>query len=622
MNSLLELQLRITEESGVLCSVDTMLDRKTIKHRFETEGEAFLTITLASCVKDLYKALDQGYVSPNLFPSFKRLKGRETPIFMGGFFDMLFDSGTGGLLPVAHRPSNKEASVVRAMVQIMGLNGKLFELCNDRRTAAALERYVENDRKVAALNETRSDRLSAIGLTDVTSIRLAMHVLFGKVNSFANQMISAEDFMPKHGPGATADRLTGNGKWRQPLWSEELETVFPQGRWLSNSWLNYLEMVDADQIRDPGVAMPVKVITVPKTQKTPRIIAIEPTSMQYMQQAIRMVLEKSIQSDFFAEQMMGYEHQEPNQVLARKGSINGSLATLDLSDASDLVSYELVMSAFHDWPALQQALSVTRSTQARVDGFEDQIPLSKFASMGSALCFPVEAMMFSSMVLLGCRMVLNPEGTLAETKHLLEGKVRVYGDDIIIPNDCAQSVIEVLEAYGLKVNLDKSFWSGNFRESCGKEYWHGFDVTYVKLRHRLPSLQKSLNQDVPSTVHSVAFRNNLREKYYFDTVEWLDDVLGKRLKGVYPLVHRNSPALGRHHDFTYTVDSMDRNLQTPMVKAYVVSTESPSDKLDDYGALLKCLLNMNEVPSSDIKHLLRAGRPSSLRIKMKRVSPF
>lgn len=618
MNSLLQLLLRVLEESGTQCSIDTTQDRKTILSRYRTEGEAFLTITLASMVSDLYKALDQEEVTDNLFISFKRLKGTKLPVFLGGFFRSLFDPVTGGLLDASRR-SPLAANVVRQFVQITGLLGKLFEQCNDKKTLQAFERYIENDAMVGYYNQLRPQRLESLGLTN-QSIVVAMHTLFGKSNHQANLMIREGDLRPKHGPGSVADSLFGNEKWQQDPWPEELESIFPYGYWAFNSWLNYLDEVDAGHVADPGVVMPVKVITVPKTQKTPRIIAIEPTAYQYMQQAVRGVLEKSYEFDYFARKMMGYESQVPNQILAQKGSIDGSLATLDLSDASDLVSSDLVKLAFRDWPALQQAILGVRSTQARVPIREGSFPLNKYASMGSALCFPIEAMMFSCMVLLGCRRVLNPHGSLEETKRLLEGSVRVYGDDIVVPTNCAQSVAAVLEAYGLKVNYAKSFWNGNFRESCGKEYWYGFDVTYAKVRYRFPSLQNALSQDVESTVHTVAFRNNLREKCYFDTVGWIDQLLETRLNGVFPIVGPNSPALGRHEDGRFVVDRFDRDLQKPLVKAYVVTAKPPKSNLDGYAALMKCLVNDSELPNPDPEHLLRAGRPSSLRIKMRYVS--
>ena len=124
--------------------------------------------------------------------------------------------------------------------------------------------------------------------------------------------------------------------------------------------------------------------------------------------------------------------------------------------------------------------------------------------MGSALCFPVEAMVFSTIILTAIaveRRVPMDRAFLIE----MRGKVRVYGDDIVVPVDCVQRVIQFLELFGLVVNMDKSFWNGKFRESCGGDYYCGEWVTPIRLRHELP---QSL-EDVGETVGLVAFPNLL-----------------------------------------------------------------------------------------------------------------
>jgi len=620
MESMLQLLLYVLEESGTYSGINTMLDRKTIEHRVEQEGNSFLTITMPSIVKDLYRALDQGMVTPDLFPSFKRKKGENIPEFLGGFFRVLFDSRSGVLFDTM-KGSALAADSIRHIVQISGLCGKLFEHASPKRTEAALHRYIENDAKVSSLFEIEKS-LSALNV-ELSTVRHAAHVLFGTVFNEINLSVASEDLRPAHGPGAVADKLFGNEKWQQPPWSDRLEEVFPYGRWTYNSYLNYLEILDSGQLADPGPELPVKVITVPKTQKTPRIIAIEPTGMQYMQQALRRCYEGALSRSNLANALVGYEFQEPNQLLAQKGSIDGSLATLDLSDASDLVSNSLVDYVLTDWPLMKAAWSATRSTHAKVS-FEDSdiiIELRKFASMGSALCFPTESAIFLIASLIGIHRVRGTHRHLHDTARSLVGQVRVYGDDIIVPTDCAQSVIDVLEAFGLRVNHTKSFWTGMFRESCGKEYWYGYDVTYVKLRYQLPSLQKALRWDVDSTVHSVALRNNMLSHGRCLTVEYLDAILDKRLNGVYPVVYSTSPALGRHDLVGHKAEKIDSNLQKPLVKAYVVSAVSPISRLEDYGALNKFLVNEG-LPNPDPEHLLRAGRPAALRLKLRWASIY
>jgi hypothetical protein len=56
-----------------------------------------------------------------------------------------------------------------------------------------------------------------------------------------------------------------------------------------------------------------------------------------------------------------------------------------------------------------------------------------------------------------------------------------YGDDVIINTDAAETAAEWYNALGLVINYDKSFWSYDllYRESCGKEYYQGIDMSTV-----------------------------------------------------------------------------------------------------------------------------------------------
>lgn len=92
----------------------------------------------------------------------------------------------------------------------------------------------------------------------------------------------------------------------------------------------------------------------------------------------------------------------------------------------------------------------------------------KFAPMGNALTFPVEELVFGSE----CQ-VIQEEMTGVTDRPLWS----VYGDDIIVPVEWYDTLVEYLSALGFIVNKDKSFSTGFFRESCGKEYFHGKDVS-------------------------------------------------------------------------------------------------------------------------------------------------
>jgi len=479
-------------------------------NRVEHEGLSFIMITLPQFGKDLQKALAEGKVGPDLFIGYP--KRGKLPLFLSGFLSQVFDVSDGTLLDVG-----RSALAMQAIFQVTGLTAKVKMKCADKRIDSAFANYIENERQVREFDES-------IGEGELARFRMYAHLIYGDLfRSWENQVKNGE-IVPSHGPGSVADKLFGNEKWNQPEWPDRLEHVFPFGRYAYPSWHLYLsDMDDRDWSSLPGAEMPVRVITVPKTMKTPRIIAIEPTAMQYMQQGLMRAFEKSVRTAKYGG-LINYKSQLPNQEMARKGSITGALATLDLSDASDRVSNQLVRAMLRDFPVLLEAIDATRSRMADVPGF-GVIRLAKFASMGSALCFPIESLVFSIVSIMAYHdfwydrtMPSKPPTFDVWMNTHVKGKVRTYGDDIIVPTECALSVIERLEAYGFKVNRTKSFWTGKFRESCGKEYFDGFDVTYAKCRMELPSYQMRKPERAAAIVSASALRNNLYDYGYFDTL--------------------------------------------------------------------------------------------------------
>jgi hypothetical protein len=622
MNSLTELLLNVLEESGTLCGVDTTQDRKTILSRIKDEGLEFLTLTLPTFGKDFERSLDLEVVDSSLFAPFKRLRDEALPVFLGGFLGLIFDKVTGRILDDVQ--CREAIDAIRCVRQISGLLSKLEGACSPKREAAALSRFIENDSYVRYMDKQRTPHMMSKFLT-------MSHVLFGGVFRSVQSDVAEMRINPVHGPGVTADRLLGNRKWdpSKHTWPDTLDELFPRWRYAYSSGSLYLEAVMSG-VEWPGTEIPVKVITVPKTPKSPRIIAVEPTAMQYMQQGLMGSFYDAI-NRFAIGRVMNWDSQMPNQQLARLGSLplsrsdvkhhrDGGFATLDLSDASDLVSNRLVNHMLRDFPVLQDAVQATRSEMANVD--DRTIVLSKFASMGSAMCFPIESIVFTIIAFMGIHEAY-PQVPLRKLRSFFEGKVRVYGDDIIVPRRAAQSVVRLLEAFGLRVNRGKSFWTGMFRESCGEDYFAGTNVSYVKCRHELPNPQKARTSQVSEIVSAVALRNNLFVRGYTETASWLDNILLKCLDGVFPVVKQTSAALGRvHFDESFETHRMHPDHHVPQVKAWVVSGSSPSSRSSDEGNLMKVLSKRSGDPIPDPQHLLRAGRPSALRIKQKWVNSF
>ena len=574
-------------------------------------------ITLANYGKDFQKSLDRGYVDHDLFTGFRFRGG--LPEFLGGFLDLCFQRDTGQI------HSNPDVDAIFCIRQLTLMFAKIRIEVSEKRSRDAISKYMEcesdvrtNDRSAGAVFSRPSNEMVRDEYFGTAFGRIRT-MLYGSIFDNMDSRVRNYRLLPKHGPGATSDRLTGNGKWALRRWTDRLESVFPAGIYASANFRDFLER--EFEYQDPGSETPVRVITVPKDAKGPRIIAIEPTAMQYMQQGLLHGLLEEIQRNYIVRSLIGFDDQTPNQRLARKGSSDGSLATLDMSEASDRVSNQHVRAMLSHNSLLAEAVDACRSRKADVPG-HGVIRLSKFASMGSALTFPFEAMIFLIVVLIGIELKLNRPITMKDIKSL-RGKVRIYGDDIIVPVEYTSTVVSSLETFGFKVNSGKSFWTGKFRESCGKDYYDGVDITTVRLRSLLPTQQWN-KEESETVVSAFSFRNQAYKAGLWKTVRYMDGLMAD-LKWPTPSVHEDSPGLGLI-SFVDTVPygariKWDEDLHRPVILALTVVEKRRRNSVDGYPALLKWFLKRDDLPFIDADHLLYSGRPRSVDIKLRWVSP-
>jgi hypothetical protein len=575
LKSLMLLWQEVANELATWCCTCTSLDYKTVQTRVKHEGESFLTITLPNFCTDFQKSLVEGRVDRNQFQGFTFTGS--LPRFLGGFFDLVFDRGTGLLL------DNPSVDAIYSIRQLTLMFGKILLPCSDTRKDAAIEGYLQCEQSVKSADDAR-------GPQEIEDFHRISRLLWADLFSAVDNSIANFEVLPKHGPGSTADRLSGNQKFNQTEWTERLERVFPAGDFLLPHW-KYISNLDHINWLEPGKERPVRVVLVPKTLKTPRIIAIEPTAMQYAQQGILEAFEKAVNADDNARHFIQWKSNIPNQELARLGSLYGDLATLDLSEASDRVSNQLVRTMFANHPHLGEAVDATRSRKAEVPTKNGKkiIRLAKFASMGSALCFPVESLVFMTVIFLGIEKELRRPLTQDDIKSF-RGQVRTYGDDIIVPVRYVRSVVSSLETFGFKVNASKSFWTGYFRESCGKDFYKGEDVSVVRVRREFPTQQN----DAQEIISTVSLRNQFYKRGLWKTVRYLDNMVERIIP--FPAVGENSPILGKHNFTGHQTGRMCSDLQIPLVRGMKVVSTLPFDKLDGTGALLKFFLKRSEEP--------------------------
>jgi len=635
MKSLMSLWSQLAEESASLCCTSATQDINTVSRRIEHEGLSFITITLPDFGKAIQKWLDQGQVG--IHTAFRKERGGSLPLFLGGFFNRVFDRSSGLLL------DDPCIDSILALRQLTLMFGKMQMDCSKERQAAAIQNYVECEQDVRQFD-------SELSRKDIAEFTQMSNLLFGQVFTRWDRDIFYGNLVPKHGPGSTADGISGNRKYEQPTWTRRLEAVFPASEYLIPNYRFYPELRKVS-ILEPGSEQPVKVTLVPKTLKTPRVIAMEPTCMQYMQQALYGSFLRHYEGDELLSQLIGFDDQIPNQEMARQGSIDNRTATLDLSDASDRVSNQLIRAMFNRWPLLDEAVGATRSRKAELPGGRT-IRLSKFASMGSALCFPIEAMVFTTLIFMGIQRSLNTSLSRQDVKRFV-GSVRVYGDDLIVPVDHVLTVVQTLEHFGARVGLDKSFWTGRFRESCGREYFNGHDVSITRVRQGFPTQR----QHATEVISLVSLRNQLFMSGYWKTARWLDGRIRKVIRH-FPTVLPTSSVLGRVSSLGYQAERLHPSLHSPLVRGYVVEAKPPKDHLEGTGALLKCLLKLDRgaytrdsrpwllagacidyddrvnpdlvdnttfwrtPPEGFDDHLERAGRPKRLDIKLGWRSPL
>jgi len=600
----------VLEELGTLCCTSTSRDVKTVTARFEHEGYAFLAISLAAFGADFQKSLDQGHVSHDQFAGFSRAGG--LPRFLGGFLDHVFDRASARLL------AEPCVTCIHSIRQFTLMWSKMELECSEARKRQAMLGFVECEQEVATHDAQMAPEL-------LEQFERIGAVLWADMFSEIDRKVYFHELHPKHGPGATADRLRGNAKYSVREWPHRLDKVFPAGEYLIPNWRFNLHLQRLDFL-EPGQERPVRVVLVPKTLKTPRVIAIEPTAMQYMQQALLDGFTEYVgQSktgrrrrigDDYLDDLISSESQIPNGDMARQGSSDGTLATLDLSEASDRVSNQLVRRLMRHHPNLLSGVDACRSRRADAGEF-GMIRLSKFASMGSALTFPVEMMVFMTVVFVGIESALSRRITRKDVRSLV-GQVRCYGDDIVVPTAYVHEVVRALEAFGLKVNRSKSFWNGKFRESCGQDFYDGHDVSIVRIRSEFPT-DLTEPEKIESTMST---RNQLYKAGLWQSARHLDVILGRIIP--LPIVEESSSVIGRHsflHWSSQEVRTCPR-LHSPLVRGLHLRRTIPSSTTDGVSSLLKCLLSRSDLPFADARHLERSGRPIAVDTRIGWGQPF
>lgn len=541
----------VLADAGSKLSISFERDISVVQSRTRAEGFAFCTKTLPLFGKTILNGLRTGVLSiPGDFPFKRKARGAIHPAFLQDITSGIFASD-GKVL------ENAKPACVRLVEQICFLFYKYELEYEEGSVKTAFE-------KLAAVNEslppTYSELISTDDSGEVPLIIEVASQLLGDV--FGDYDAAA--IVPRHGSGSTAEgKLEPYEKYDFRPFPPSLERVYNRQEWceaspsvngmaimrLSHFWGQSVLMSPmSSKSKESHFPTVARLVAVPKNADGPRTISAEPKELMWFQQGIWRYMRGAIQNHVLTRGHVNFDDQEVNRGLALESSLSGEYATLDLSAASDRVSLALVYMVFPR--KLLDSLLATRSTHwtfpesADIKGL---VELKTFAPMGSAVCFPVESILFWALCV-GILVRIH-EMDIKEAA----GQTFIYGDDIIIPSYAAHDVMRFLEKFHFKVNESKSYVNSFYRESCGMNAFRGECVTPIRIKKLMPLRREQSTR----IVAWVSYANALNEKGFslaFDYIrKYIErEVLGHRL----PIVPRYSEAIGWFSD-QYLFDPND-----------------------------------------------------------------
>lgn len=583
------------------CASDWARDNARLDHLYRTRGLQVFTLDLPALDKPLLRGLETGLLTFHGEPLSGSSGKSIEPRLFSALWKKVFSSGClrEDVDPVA----------LRFLRQLLCCFKKLKESTTHERLYKAVHEYYEIDSQLPAPSLSWGEPLGMdhsglCDLTDLVPTRLPLfdggtgeldprsartYGLLDTIQHVADIVVASlpqdlSQIRGRHGPGAVSEALEGGYKYIFPSWSPKLEALYPYDMYGAASVTRVI-----DEGTPKGSDAPSKLIAVPKTAKTPRLIASEPVAYQWMQQGLREVLYDLEGRHPLLGSVIHYRDQTVNQKRAYSASIDGSLATVDLSSASDRVSLYIVERIFRGSLPWLNALNATRTQWIR-NSIDKKSPayhrLRKFASMGSALTFPIESIVFACAaigVFLYVRGI-RPSYDAVKTVNR-RGQVQVYGDDIVIPVDCVEALTEALSSMYLKVNSDKTFWTGKFRESCGAEYWNGHSVVPVYLRSPVS------DSDPESIVSRIETANNLHVEGLWRAAEYLISTLPESVTKKLPIMQVDSGVFGLRSfvgsELSHLRVRENADLQRTEYSCLVLKSKVRRSPVDCHGALLQ-----------------------------------
>jgi hypothetical protein len=551
------------------------LELKLIRQRFNSEGVAFLTKTLPRFAKAVDMALATD--TPLNVSTFERRRGACLPKFLGWLTECIFDDS-------GMERGDSCSIALKHLRQILYLFYKLEMPYSESDVSRVIEEFKATDAGFCQALQISDPRHKY-------EIKYAASLIKRVLGGVDPRGITPKNGPGSVATGEQPEEKPYfKREYRQATSVYPIsEYYYFNGAHMSDCLNEYglNTRTSSGELR-PWEVLDVstaKVVLVPKDSRGPRLISMEPLEIQWLQQGQNALIVKSIEASWLTSGHVNFQEQGINRYLAWTSTMEGvirdpnkrgsrlyksdyeimarsynkgmgldphvdytdedvqsrkawhnadlpglevvptPLVSADMKEASDRVTVWHVTALFPlNWV---EALLATRSDRTILpDG--EVVNLNKFAPMGSAVCFPVEALVFWALAIASIRCSHPRFASRNDGKSLLaelRKRVWVYGDDLILYAEDYSIVKQSLERTGILLNANKCCTAQFFRESCGLDAHKGIIVTPLRIKECVGS-----HWTGQSLMSYVSYSNEAYRRGYYELASELEKLISDQVK--------------------------------------------------------------------------------------------
>ena len=425
-----------TWDIGLLPSLTS--DLRWLEHIVTSRGIPFMMIDMPDACKVVDSALSRGHLSPKALPkTFGKVQGGSRQ-FLAGLFAKCFDVD-GNLLETV------DPNHIFFLRSTLLLAKKVKKDCSDATLMEAVTEFAQIDSRLRIptyrwdldrLSDTLGQKSQRLSFADCSNRRGDVfsqgdHVPrpllrtlddVCRIVSSTMPEVNPRDVNPSHGPGAVADAKSKSDKYHFPNWPAKLDGYFPWTLFAQSREDMHLEEAVAFGVQE----RPAKLIAVPKTLKSPRLIASEPVAHQYLQLGMMDWLRRYLPHQI--RPSINFRSQQPSRDACLRASKSGDHATVDLSSASDRLSCWVVERAFAANWSLLEALHACRTrwlVNSTGHGERYHLLLRKYAPQGNGTTFPVQTIIYT-MICIAVVLYLGGHKVTSRSKASCSGRPCIW----------------------------------------------------------------------------------------------------------------------------------------------------------------------------------------------------